>query len=268
MSGTRAALAPSNPKPWFRKFFGSYCERLFKKKFAAVRLAHGSGDVLESMRDETRPIILAMNHASWWDPLTGMLLSRRFFPDRATATPIEMEQFEKFRFFSMLGVFGLDTSSGEAPEAFQRFVAERFERDERATLILTPQGTFADHRDPVRIRPGVAAVASKHPEARVIVLSAEYGFWEDQRPEIFMRAIELDAPQTPSTTGWVRAITRGMRDNADALASLVRAREPEAFTDLLGRSGSKVHPVYDLILRLRGKDASVRARRDRDGRLA
>ena len=41
--------------------------------------------------DETRPIVIYLNHASWWDPLVCLYLARRFFRDWTSVAPIEAE---------------------------------------------------------------------------------------------------------------------------------------------------------------------------------
>ena len=35
-----------------------------------------------------RPLVLYLNHASWWDPLTMLMLTQRFWPERQFAAPI------------------------------------------------------------------------------------------------------------------------------------------------------------------------------------
>lgn len=268
MTFNEDVLAPAKPRDWFKTFFARYCDRLFKKKFNGVRIVRGSSDVLQPLNTDSRPVIVALNHSSWWDPLTGVLLWKHFFPDRLTVTPIEMAQFNQFKFFSMLGLFGIDTASPQAAEAFLTYVSDHFEKQTRPTLVLTPQGTFADVRTPVKTRPGAAAVAAKHPESIVVSVAIEYTFWEDQRPEVFIRAQTIEAVEPLGTAGWLRLLNRGMRENAASLAELVSTRDPSAFEDLFARSGSRVHPVYDLVLRLRGQSPKLTARRTSDGRLA
>jgi hypothetical protein len=52
-----------------------------------------------------------------------------------------------------------------------------------------------------------------------------------------------------------------MQRNGDALAELVRSRDPRRFETALGGDTARVHPVYDLWLRLTGRGNSIDATR-------
>ena len=260
-----ATFIPSRPSDRFTRFFGNYTRRLFAKKFHAVRLAAGTREALATLDTHEAPVLAVLNHASWWDPLTSLLVSRELTPRRANAAPMEAAMLRKFSFFRYLGIFGIDPDTPASLDAMARHVADRFRDRPATTLWITAQGKFEDVRTPIRIRPGAAALAAQHPGIRVVTLAIEYGFWIDQKPEVFLRLATIDPPPTTegraiSTTAWYRAIQGGMQANQDALSALVRAREPAAFEPLIGgRSG--VHPLYDLYLRLRGKSASLDAPR-------
>jgi hypothetical protein len=107
------------------------------------------------------------------------------------------------------------------------------------------------------LRPGVAALASRFPDCRVLSVAVEYTFWLDQKPEAFLRVREIARPAPVSTTSWHRAIAHVMETNAAALASLVIARDPAPFTTLIGGSSSGTNPLYNLWNRLRGRDTQL-----------
>lgn len=58
---------------WLIRGFRRYCTRYVRKHFHAVRLSR-SGAALPNT-DE--PILVVLNHSSWWDPLIGIVLSNR-----------------------------------------------------------------------------------------------------------------------------------------------------------------------------------------------
>jgi hypothetical protein len=174
---------------------------------------------------------------------------------------MDIEQLRKFGFFRRLGLFGVDPSDTRSFPAMCEYVLARFGSETRPTLWITPQGTFADVREPVRMRPGAAAIAARAKNVRVLSVTLEYAFWLDQRPEIFVRASGVPAPASPSTPHWHSAMESAMNANAGELSRLVIARDANAFTPLLGgASSANIHPVYDWWLRLRGKDAALRDR--------
>jgi len=250
-------LIPGKRSERFSRFFAGYCRRMMRRAFASVRLESASPEVLRSLDAHDGPSIVVINHASWWDPLVGLVLADMFAPSRRLASPIDAEQLARFRFMRRLGLFGLDHRAPGAMEAFVEHAVGLFEREPSTLLGLTPQGEFADVREPIRIRPGVAAVASRLECPRVVSIACEYTFWYDKRPELLIRALACARPEHPTTAGWTRAITRCMRTNADELARLSIARDGSAFTPLLDRAGAGVNPVYDLWLRLRGRSSRI-----------
>ncbi|NBV62900.1 MAG: hypothetical protein EBR71_00200 [Planctomycetes bacterium] len=55
--------------PRFTAFFGWYVERKLRGAFHAVRILPESDAALQAMRAHAGPVLVALNHASWWDPL-------------------------------------------------------------------------------------------------------------------------------------------------------------------------------------------------------
>ena len=254
---TADSITPARRSAWFTRFFSGYCRRMFRKDFANVRLSRGSAESLRSFGAHQGPVIMAINHASWWDPLIGLVLASEFMPTRILAAPIDAEQLAKFRFMGRLGLFGIEPDHPGAMDAFVRHGAELFEHEPRTLLGLTPQGAFTDARTRVRLRPGVGALAARLESPRIGCVSCEYVFWADRKPELLIHARPCTPPDRPSTAGWVRAITETMESGRIELAALSIARDASAFEPVFGRSGPAVHPIYDLLLRLRGKRPTI-----------
>ncbi len=273
LSPPHAHIIPAAPNRRVRDVFVWYARRLARKRFHALHLeagGAGSMDVLRTLQGERRPLLIAVNHSSWWDPMVGVLVGARFCRERTHLAPMDSVQLRRFSFFRRLGLFGIDPDSPASMDAMLAYVLDRFRSDPSPTLWITPQGEFTDVRDPVHVRPGLAALASRLAgsgvEVRMVSLAIEYAFWQDARPELFVRAAEIAPPGVASTAGWQRTIAAAMQGNADALAALVRTRDPEAFTDLLGgpeRAETKVHPVYDMYLKLTGRSGRLTTRAER-----
>jgi len=98
----------------------------------------------------------------------------------------------------------------------------------------------------------------------VLAAAAEYTFWTDKKPELLVRLVRVEPPERPTAAGWHRAISRGMRSNQEALAAASIGREEAAFVPMLGGGGGagRINPVYDLMLRLRGRSGEIRAVRE------
>ncbi|MCH2161970.1 MAG: lysophospholipid acyltransferase family protein [Phycisphaerales bacterium] len=231
--------------------------RSIRRKFHGTWMAPGGCALLAEINAIEGPVICGMNHSAWWDPMVGLLLHSGFMPDRTPCSPMDSVQLAKFGIFRRAGVFGINPDDPDSLGRMESWVRERFTKDRRSVLWVTPQGEFTDPREPFRPRPGMASIAAAHPGARVFGLAVEYPFWLDSRPEICMRLVEIPAPHATTTTGWQREIKTQMQANGDALARIVRQRDHEGLEPVLNAGKASIHPVYNLWLRLRGKSAGI-----------
>jgi hypothetical protein len=106
---SKSLRVPLPSKRWISGFRW-YGLRYISKQFHAVRLSK-SGPFPEI--DPERPIIIYLNHPSWWDPMIGMVAWDRCFKDRTVYTPIDSEALEKYRFFKKLGFFGVEAGTSK-----------------------------------------------------------------------------------------------------------------------------------------------------------
>ncbi len=269
-SAGSVALIPATPSPRVRTVFTGMVGGKMRRAFHTVRMTHCSRAVLERLATGDRPALILLNHASWWDPILALMLWLEFFPARSPYGPIDRDELQRFGILKKVGLFGIDPDDPASMTAMREYLVELAARDPRLALVVTPQGHFADVRDEIVARPGAAAMAATLAPDRAVSVAVEYGLWVDQKPEIFVRAVEIDASAT-STLGWHRRITEAMRANQAALAPLVRARDASAFeplSSLFAPKGSGTNPFYDLWLRLTGRRAKAELGEARDAREA
>lgn len=250
-------IAPASPSPKFLLLFGGYACRLLRKRFANVRIELTSTDVLQQAQTHNGPLIIAMNHPSWWDPIVGVAIRHIYFPDRPALSPIEMPMYERFGFMRRLGMFGISPEHPDALKEMVCYVHQQCEHAPRSAIFITPQGIFTDVREPIAVRPGAGAMASGLDSVRVVTILTELAFWHDRRPELLLLARDCPTPVCPSTASWTRQIRMSMQSGADELAQLVIARNEEAFTSMLPRGGADVNPAFDLWQRLRGRGSRI-----------
>ncbi|GAB4514855.1 MAG: lysophospholipid acyltransferase family protein [Phycisphaerales bacterium] len=246
-------ILPARTNTHVLRWFRWYIRRMVRKSFNSVRVSKDSADALEVLRTSASPLVVAMNHQSWWDPLVGLLISGELCPDRPGLAPMDREMLERFAILRRVAVFGLDPDDPASLDAMRTYVGDFMREHTGAALWLTPQGEFADPRTPIRLRPGAAAVAADHDGCRAVSIAIEYTFWLDKKPELFLHMSVVDPPDARSVAGWHRAFTRTMRSDNERLSRLVAGRSPDAFTPLLTSTGGGTSPVYNLWLRLRGK---------------
>lgn len=262
-----AFIAPSYSERFVR-FFGWWCrENMLRKRFFAVRIAKENADAMRALAGHEGPVLCLTNHVSWWDPLVMLVLHRTQLctakRERTLRAPMDAAQLERFKFFCKLGTFGIDPDDPRSLELMTGMLRSYFADDDSATLWINTQGRFADVREPVVVRPGAARAAALDERSAAVCVQLEYTFWLDSKPELLVRFEPVD-PVRRNTPGWLRAIRAASEVNAARLAELAVARDPAGFEHLIGGEGANVHPLYGLLLRLRGKAGAIDDRRDRE----
>src|SRR5438552_1105975 len=88
---------------WRVRAFTRYFRRWMRKNFHAVRLSRaGRAPDLHG-----RPVVVVLNHPSWWDPLLCVVLSELLAGYRHYA-PIDARALRQYRVFEPLGFFGVE----------------------------------------------------------------------------------------------------------------------------------------------------------------
>ena len=131
-----------------------------------------------------RPLIVYSNHPSWWDPAVYILLCDMLFRDRAGYGPMDQAALGKYGVLERMGVFGvaLDDPRGAAT----------FLRTSPGILVRRPRNdAVGDGGGPLRrqpraagaLRPGLAHLVRRVPDAVILPLALDYPFWNESRPE-------------------------------------------------------------------------------------
>ncbi len=198
-----------------------------------------------------RPLIICTNHPSWWDPAFFVLLQTMLLPGRLGFGPMDAAALAKYGLLKRMGVFGIamDTRAGAA-----RFldVSARILSDPSSVLWITAQGSFTDTRArPIRLRPGIAHLLRRVPDATVLPLSVEYAFWNEGKPEALARfGVPIAAGRERSVSEWISVLEDALTQASEALAADSQQREPRRFRRLMQGSAA-VGPIYSAYRRVR-----------------
>lgn len=238
--GARRPLAEAagipRASPLWVRLFTRYSQRYVARHFHSVRL---SGP--EPLVPAKLPVVIYLNHGSWWDPLVCLVLAGLYFKNRPVAAPIDAAALQRYRFLGRLGFFGVRGGAG-----FLRHSLAILSRPE-GMLWLTPEGRFTDARSrPLAFKPGLGHLASRLEQAVFLPLAIEYTFWTERTPEILVRfgdpILSDGHPWTPAE--WSAYLERNLTSTMNTLARESIARNAASFRMLLtGRSG--VGLVYD-----------------------
>ncbi|MDG3003508.1 lysophospholipid acyltransferase family protein [Paludisphaera mucosa] len=234
---------------WFFRGFRKYARRYVAKNFHALRVDR---DGLPT-DPPPGPAIVVMSHASWWDPMIGLILSESFGPSRAHYAPMDEEGLKQYPILERVGIFGVELETARGGIAFLRRSSAVLTRPE-SMLWVTPQGRFVDVRErPIRFKQGIGRLLHRTSHASVVPLAVEYPFWNDRRPEVLARFgawISIEERVSLSAKAWTKRLETSLGETQDRLAESSLGRDPGRFQTVV-RGSSGVGGVYDLGRRLR-----------------
>ena len=225
------------------RLFSWYSRRYVRRHFHSLRVSRAT----QFPSQVDMPLVIFSNHASWWDPLAGLLIARKSFPERKLYVPMDAQALERYAFFKRLGVFGVEQNTPRGAAKFLRVARDILNRSE-SVLWLTPHARFADVREqPGRFKPGIGHLPRLGPQICFLSVAIEYTFWEERLPEILIRfgAPRITRGDGPGDTmRWTDRFSGDLSETQSALAAEVVRRNPGDFENLLsGRSG--VGGIYD-----------------------
>lgn len=245
----RAHFAGKVPRPSRRAIglFSIYLRWYLGRHFHAVRVAN-----LTRMPAQAHPLILFLNHASWWDPLAGMLLAMEALPECEHYAPMDEAALGHYGIFRSMGIFPVDNGSPRGAAQLLRAGSEILARD-RSALWITPESRFQDVRTrPIVFRPGLGALMTRIGRMTCVPIAIEYTFWNERLPEILINIgepLEIADGALEQAHTWTNLLSYGTAATLDELALLAIERDPAAFETILsGASG--IGGIYELWKRL------------------
>ncbi len=155
------AIAPARHSRQFLRVFGWYACRLLRKRFASVRIADDTDEVLRSVADSDQPVIVAMNHPSWWDPIIGVTIKHIFMRQRFAISPIDMAMYKRFGFMKRLGLFGIDPDHPETSSAMLDYIHSCASTHPDFALFITPKASSVIPEHPLSFAPASRRLLSR-----------------------------------------------------------------------------------------------------------
>lgn len=226
---------PELPTVWRWLFHGFrwYAPRTLRKQFTALRVTQASAP----WPGVDAPILVVLNHPSWWDPVVCTALSFQL-PTDAQYAAIDAAAMTKHKVFSKIGFVPIDMHTLRGAAEFVR-VAGTILSGPGRVLWVTAQGRFTDPRArPLALKSGVGHLAKAMPGGHVVPLALEYPFWDTAKPEALAHiGPPVAVAEDPGWTGkqWAARIEVALTEAADALAADALTRDPGRFTTLLDR---------------------------------
>lgn len=229
--------------------FSLYLRWYLGRHFHGLRIANSD----RFPREVSGPLIVYLNHPSWWDPLACIIVSRRFLPQADHYAPMDEAALARYGFFAKLGLFPVELDTPRGAMQFLRSAGEVLSTP-NSVLWLTPQGKFADARlDPLVFKDGLASLLHRLPSATLLPLAIEYVYWDERLPEILVNPgnpIRIRDSDKAENADLNATLTTALSSAQQELAALAMLRNPANFEAILD-GGAGVGVFYDLWRRLR-----------------
>jgi 1-acyl-sn-glycerol-3-phosphate acyltransferase len=248
-SASKSASGVVKPSKHLLTLFDFYLRWYIGRHFHGLRVAHGE----RFLREVQGPTIVYLNHPSWWDPLTCMMLAQRFLPTTQHYGPMDEAALKRYRFFSKLGLFPVELNTARGAIQFLRSATEIVSTS-NSVLWLTPQGCFDDvRRLPLTFKDGLGALLSRLPEATCLPIAIEYVFWDEPLPEILVNIgnpIRISNRHNTEFAEFGSTLTEALSATQQELAVLAIGRDAGRFEPILD-GGAGIGGVYELWQRVR-----------------
>ncbi len=228
---------------WQLRLFAGYCRYYLRRHFHRLYLL----DLAAVKVPDDKPLLICMNHPSWWDPLLAVYLSQEMFPSRRHYGPIAAAAISKYKFFEKLGFFPIDPHTRDGAFRFLQ-IGRSALATQGCTLWVTAQGQFEDVRvRPTKFQAGVGHLARSSTDFVMLPLALEYSFRRERTPEAFVcfgEPIEIRDGRSQTAQDWTNIFANAVESTQDYLAERVKAGHENYFQELLSGAAG-VGGVYD-----------------------
>lgn len=230
----RMGLVP--PSRRLLAFFSYYLHWYIGRHFHALRVVNR-----RRFPATAGPLIVYTNHASWWDPLACIVVSRHFLPAASHYGPMDVAALKHYGFLRRLGLFPVENGTRRGAVQFLR-AAHQILTTPNSVLWVTPEGQFTDMRArPASFRPGLAALVARLGACTLVPVAFEYTFWDERLPEILVscgQPLEVTDGKHHTAAEWNQRLEAALTVTQEELATLAKLRDPERFETILsGRVG-------------------------------
>jgi len=223
--------------------FSIYLRWYMRRHFHCLRVANAG-----RIPPQAHPLILFANHASWWDPLTAMVLGQTVLPRREHYAPMDQVALEHYSIFRPMGFFPVDNATARGAAQLLRAGRQVLSRP-GSVLWITPESQFQDVRKrPVTFRPGLGALMTRTGRLTCVPIAIEYVFWNERLPEILINVgepLEIADGGMEDARTWTNLLSYAMAATLDELTMLAVERNPDAFETMLSGSGG-IGGVYEI----------------------
>ena len=234
---------------WPRHLIGGLIRRRFQSRFFAVRV-QGSDRLRSALADEPGGTLFLANHSCWWDLFLVHLLNETIPVDGYGM--MQHANLARFGFFRRIGAFSIDAANPASVRASIDYACELLKRPDAGVWVF-PQGSIlGNDARPLGFKPGLRLLVKRAGRVRVVAVAFRYEFWQDERPEVFIRFGEPKWVESVDAASSVVDWEHNLTGELDALRDDVVAQRADRFEVILSGRGSISERYARFRSRLRG----------------
>lgn len=191
-------------------------------------ILHGQPPVL----DDALPLVLLLNHVSWWDGFLARALQRRLRPAGSFHTVMLERELRKHPYFRLMGCAGVEPGDPASWRKARQDLSVRRRKDRDFCLAFFPQGAIwpADRR-PLGFKPGILRLLRDLAPVQVVPAGIRIEPLNTHVPNAFASlgsALRVDADRIPTLSGLEGAVQERLDDLDGWLATRGEAALREA----------------------------------------
>ena len=243
---TKPRIITAYKHGWPRWAVHSLIMRKLRSHFFQVRV-QGLDRLRTSLDAEPGGTLFLANHSCWWDLFLVHVLNETIPVDGYGM----MEHFNmlRFGFFKRIGAFSVDRTDPSSVRASIEYTAGLL-KGPRAGVWIFPQGRMIGNDvRPLGFQPGMRTIVKRAGRVRVVAVAFRFEYWQDERPEAFVRFGEPRWVEKHEAATMCEAWERRLTDELDALKLDVTSQDPSRFTTILQGPGS----ISDRYARIRAR---------------
>jgi chlorobactene lauroyltransferase len=141
------------------------------------------------LADPNIPMIVYLNHSSWWDGYMAMLINESHL-GRDAYVMVEDTQLSRYQFFRWVGAFSVNRTDGSSARATLQYAVDVLCSAPNRVLVIFPQGEIlANDTRPLEFFAGVGhivkGVTIRAGACALVPAALRYEFIGEQKPEAF-----------------------------------------------------------------------------------
>lgn len=198
--------------PLFESIFSGYSKNLLRRKFNSLNVS-GLRELSEAAAHW--PLLVCVNHSSWWDGIVAFFISRKLNLD--SYVMMEEKQLRRYILFRRLGAFSVVRENPRKAYESVKFAAKLLNEGSKAVWVF-PQGEILPNETrPFEFYRGIEKIDELCARYSVVTVSMRYEFLMEAKPDVF-----------------VRILVRNPEQDGKTLKAAKLAKEMEASLDLVG----------------------------------